>query len=220
MATIPTPEDDPIAWDTLILGGVKLPGIVVCDASTKRDYDVQKAKGKTKAAIKNNGDPPRKIKFEWMIDMDRDWGAAQDAMATIDPRKENKTLQPLEVIHPIAAFYGLHTALVEELSGPKIEHRLGTFSLSLIEREKPKPAAGVGGSAKGVASAPSEQQYAYLQHKLLEIDAQLAQLNAIQTTDPQVAAQIDAQLRQLKAQREEVLAAMKKPSQKGVNQNT
>lgn len=210
MPSIPTPEEDPVAWDTLQLGGVRLPGIVILSPNTKRDYDVQKAKGKTKATIKNNGDPPRKLKFEWLVDMERDWSAVQDAMATIDPLKENKTLEPQEVIHPLASFYGIHTVLVESIEGPRIEHGLGKFQVELLEREKPKPAVGVGGSAKGVAAANLDKQYAYLKSKLAEIDAAMAEA---------AAAGDEQTLKALATQRQAILNQMQKPSASGVQKN-
>ncbi|MBX3131641.1 MAG: hypothetical protein KF718_33300 [Polyangiaceae bacterium] len=214
MTTIPRIDEDPESWDTVVIGGVVLPGVAGPEGvKSPRDLDVQKAKGKTKATVKDNGNPPRKPKIVWRFDATDpvQWAAAMRAIdEVIEPRKETKTLSPVEVIHPLFARHQIRTCLIQDYDGPIIEHGLATVTIELLEYEKPKPAAGIGGTAKGTGGSPPEYILALLQHEL----------NAVAADLQYAAAAGDEQaLLALAAKKQAILNKMAKPSSKGPQQN-
>lgn len=212
MPAIPSIDEDPDAWDTLVLGGETLPGVVVVEPTTKRDFDIKKAKGKTKAKIENQGDPPRKFNVTWQFSSS-EWAEVQRIWPlVIDPRKSAnaKDISPLEVVHPTLALHGIRTVAVEEANGPKIAKKLYTVTLSLIEVEKPQPAPGLGGSAKGQTAANQDLLYAQLRHKIMQLEVAIAQATAAGEEETAL---------QLEKQRQSLINQMGKPSSKGPVQN-
>lgn len=214
MSTIPSPTQDPDSWDTVVIGGVVLPGIATPQGvKSPRELDVQKAKGKTKATVKDNGNPPRKPRIVWQFDATDDvqWTAAMKVIdEVIEPRKETKALSPVEVIHPLFTRHQIRTCLIQDYDGPNIEHGLATVTIELLEYEKPKAAAGIGGAGKGTGGAPDESSLALLQHEL----------NAVMADMEYAAAAGDEKaLKQLLTKKQAILNKMKKPSSSGPQQN-
>ncbi len=215
MPAIPSLLDDPDSWDTLVIGGETLPGVVrVPDPETGRDFDVKKAKGKKKASISNNGDPPRKWTVEWMIDPRLHWDEVLRIWPTIQPRQEGKNLQPLEVVHPAFALHGFRTALVESIKGPSVSKGLQTFQLTLLEKEPPKPAAGVSGTGKGLSAAQADWELQKLVHELEVVEAEIAQMQAEGLGTDEVALKRFAQLQN---RRQQLLGQMNKPNSSANN---
>lgn len=230
MAAVPSILEDPKSWETTLVAGEELVGLSEPDArscESPRDLDIQKAKGKQKAAIKDNGDPPRKPKIRWRFDAtDQDqWEEASRIMTTVlDPRKGSKSIDPVEVVHPLFTLHKISTCLVVNYTGPDIDELgLATVEIELLEYEKPKPAAGVGAGAKGGGANAGEYELALLNHKLNDIDAALRQLDiyrsSLANAEPADVADLDYQIASLKSQRAAILAQMKKPSADGAQQN-
>lgn len=220
MASIPSLLDDPDSYDTLVVGGEALPGIVrVKDPETGRDFDIKKAKGKKKATITNNGDPPREWTVEWDIDPAIHWEEFLRLWPTLQPRKDTKELQPLELVHPIFALHDFKTALVKTLKGPSISRGLHTFELTFLEKEKPSNAAGVSGVGKGGGAAQADWNLQKLALELEVVEAELAQLKAERggiiasgNAGASILVQIDARISQLQLRRQQLLSQMNKPN--------
>ncbi len=230
MALIPSIHEDPESWETTLIAGEELIGLSEPDPKTcesPRDLDVQKAKGKKKAKIKDNGDPARTPRVIWRFDStDQDqWEDAQRIMTEVlDPRKGSKTLDPIEVVHPLFTQHKITTCLITNYTGPDIaEDGIATVEVFLLEYERPKPAVGIGTGSKGGGTSPNDAELAILNRALFDIDAALRQLSiyrgSLAGADPAEVADIDAQIASLKSQRHAILAQMKKPSAEGAQKN-
>lgn len=223
MPAIPSLYDDPDSYDTLVVAGETLPGVVrIPDPDSGRDFDVKKAKGKKKATISNNGDPPREWDVEWDFDPQKHWEDVLRIWPLLQPRKDSKDLQPLELVHPTFALHGFKTALVKELRGPTYSRGLGTIKIKFLEKEKPAAAAGVSGT--GLAGAKADWNLQKLVHELEIVEAELAQLKSERQaiagsggfgTD-EVLLKIEARIKTLEARRQQLLSQMNKPNS---NQN-
>lgn len=221
MPTIPSIYEDPDSYDTLVVGGETLPGVVrVPDPETGRDLEVKKVKGKKKATVSNNGDPPREWKVEWDIDPAKHWEEFLRVWPTIQPRKETKELQPLEIVHPIFALHDFRTGLVKSIKGPKVALGLHTFELTFLEKEIPKPAAGVSGTGKGLSAAQQDWQLQKLVHELQIVEAEIAQLKVERSglaasgsgEGAHLLVTIDTRIAQLQIRRQQLLSQMNKPN--------
>lgn len=226
MAIIPSPIEDPQSWDEVMIGGKRLPGVAVpTNVDSPRDYDVKKAKGKAKAKVTNNGDPPRKPKIAWQFDPAESWNEANQIITEIiEPRKAGKKLDPVEVVHPLFARHGIRTCLIVNYDGPNFDKGKASITIDLLEYEAPKPAAGIGSGRKGGGGGGGQDaRAAELQHALNAIEAQERELQSLEQSlagnDPDLAKRIADQRRQLRAQKQTVMAELDKPSHRGPAQN-
>jgi hypothetical protein len=142
---------DPLAWDTLVLGGVTWPG--VCDITgggLVRKIDVKHAKGQDGATITDEGLEPAKLDITLTVYNQTDWQLLQELLPTVWPRKKGGERTPLEIVHPKAALLGIRYIYLTEVPIPEFDKakQLLTVTLKCMEYvpqpAAPKKAAGTG----------------------------------------------------------------------------
>lgn len=109
-------SQDP-AWDTCILGGKQLPGVVRVSVSLPSGLDVQKPKGGKQATIVDDGDPPADVDIEIEITED-DIPAFRSCIPVLRARSKNGARDPLAIVHPNTAMWGITSITVGDIESP------------------------------------------------------------------------------------------------------
>jgi hypothetical protein len=90
-----------VAFNTAVLGGVQLPGVITVDGlECAIDVDTKKAKGSDKPTSTDNGVKPAKFELDQWINTSM-WPATQVAIAQINPRRVGRERSPVQIVHPL-----------------------------------------------------------------------------------------------------------------------
>jgi uncharacterized protein YkwD len=147
-------EEDPLAWDTVYLGGDALPGIASLGGSAlKRVMDKKKAKGKDKANLKDEGDQPAELEITLLIYNQIEWNLLQEVVETFRPPKAGGERKPVSIEHPLTQMFGITMVYVTEVAVPSFDKAQQTLTVSVKCVEwVPKPKPVVGGAGTGQCS--------------------------------------------------------------------
>lgn len=148
---------DPLAWDTIFLGGELFPGIAnVTGPGLKRKVDVKKPKGSDGASLRDEGIEPARLEIELLIYNISDWEDLQGKLPIITPRKKGGLRTPLSIVHPLTRLLGINNIYIDSIPFPELDKSTGFLSVRFTAIEwypAPKPvktgkAAGTSGSNK------------------------------------------------------------------------
>lgn len=104
-------------WDTLYLAGQALAGIARVDVDLESGLDVQKPKGSQKAAIKDEGAPPAKIKVELEFTFPQ-LEQFEKQVGLLRPRAVNGSRAPIEAAHPLLKLWGINVVTIGSITSP------------------------------------------------------------------------------------------------------
>lgn len=100
-------DPDSAAWDTVVLGGVQLPGICRIDGlECGINVDTKHAKGAEKPTSVDQGVKPAKFEIDQWINTSQ-WPAAQNAIAQINPRRLRVERKPVQIVNPLINVLGI-----------------------------------------------------------------------------------------------------------------
>lgn len=136
--SIPHPEDDGDAWDTLILGNFAMPGIWTVDGFAERVIDVKKPKGQDGARFKDEGYKPSDLMLVGQIIDRTEWKTMTEALKDIHPRKKGSANEPLACEHPALAYLGVSNVYVTKVFGPRVRDGIIEVRIAVLEWV-PKP---------------------------------------------------------------------------------
>ena len=145
---------DPDSWDTVVFGGVKLPGLCKIDGlKVSQRWDIREAPGTDGATETHKGYTPASFSVVVTIWEDEHWATLQAAIAKIRPRPGKSPPGAFDVVHPKLALYGIKSAIVTDISGPDGPDEQGFGTLTIACREyfaQPKKnATGTANTSKG-----------------------------------------------------------------------
>lgn len=103
-------------WDFVILGGVSVPGVARVTVDAGMGLDVQKSKGGKGAIIQDNGDPPAKVKIEFLLQGGDLQEFRDNVVPLLRPRDSTTGRPPLEIIHPQCELWGITRVIVGDIS--------------------------------------------------------------------------------------------------------
>jgi hypothetical protein len=100
-------------WDTAILGGIILPGIVSVESlKVGIDVDTKKPKGSDQATSTDNGLEPAKFRIVvWLVTHEH-WFELQAGLDSWNPRRPGRQRQPVELLHPLPNTFGIRNVRV------------------------------------------------------------------------------------------------------------
>lgn len=140
-------------WDTLWLGGARIPGIArLTGDGIARKLDVKKQKGKAGASIEDEGDEPAKFDAEIFLWNGQLLAEFESIKEDINPRKRGGKKYVLDIYHPAAAFLGIDRCYLTSIGMPDHDKRQGTVRIRLSFLEwfpDPPPQKPAGGGVKG-----------------------------------------------------------------------
>jgi hypothetical protein len=116
---------DDAAWDTCLLGGVFLPGVVtISDFEYGQDIDVQKRRKKEKARLRDNGMAP--CGFFIIVELTAaDWPKWVEVLPFIQPRRTGAIRTPLKIVAPIPNVSGVEDVYVHRIKYEPASARRG-----------------------------------------------------------------------------------------------
>ena len=145
---------DPLAWDTVWLGGELFPGIAsVTGSGLKRKVDVKKPKGSDGASLRDEGMEPAKLEIELVIYNKTGWEDLQGKLPIITPRKKGGLRTPLSIVHPLTRILGINNIYIDSIPIPDFDKTDGFLTVRFTAIEwfpAPKPVrAGKGAGTSG-----------------------------------------------------------------------
>jgi hypothetical protein len=138
--TIPSWKDNGNAWDSLILGGLTIPGVAKVSGKVAEKIDVQVVKGTKGAKTVDEGPEPASLTIE--IEQTKDEASEfEKILDTLHPRKNDQHAGPLEIIHPSANLLGITSIKIKSISLPQLDSDLIKWTIEAIEHfQEPKKA--------------------------------------------------------------------------------
>jgi hypothetical protein len=143
-------NDDPTSWDTVVIGGVTLPGLARIEGlELASKWDVKEAPGSDGATETYQGYTP--AAFQIVLRMwERDqWLAFLKLATRFRPRPGKNTPDPVDVVHPELAVWGISRAIVRKLK-PKKSTDFYDVAFDMLEYF-PQPKKSVTATASGSA---------------------------------------------------------------------
>lgn len=92
-------------WDTLNLGGKRMPGIAKVDLKLPTGIVKRKARGKRGAGLKDEGGTPRELKIRLVLNSKEDLRLADDLRDFICGKANGDPSDPLEILHEGANYF-------------------------------------------------------------------------------------------------------------------
>ncbi len=127
-------------WDVMTLGGVSWAGVWAIEVGKKRELDIVKVRRLDGVRIRDNGYFGVTLKATGRIWTPEDWEAFQDILPLFDPQRPGGGRSPLDIYHPAAALFGVHTVYIESLEMPQPGNGIVTISMGLVQWfPAPKP---------------------------------------------------------------------------------
>lgn len=117
------------AWETLYLAGKRMPGVARVDITLPSGLEVQKARGKKKARIRDAGVPSADVSIELEL-LPEEMADLERVVNTLRPRSTGGPHQALEIGHPNAAMWGVNLVKIKSIGSPTPSPG-GSFTLKI-----------------------------------------------------------------------------------------
>lgn len=118
---------------TAVLGGKRLPGILKIDLQLPSGLDIRKRRGKRGGFVKDEGDPPRRLKCRIRSDGNQaDLLLLDDFRDLLIQGTVSGARNPLTLVHEWANYWGIHTVILGDADLPQPEDLLD-FTFDLVE---------------------------------------------------------------------------------------
>jgi hypothetical protein len=136
---------DASAWDTAILGGRRLPGLVKVEGEPGRNIDVNTTPGSDGATIIDKGYAVAKPTIKVTIWTPQQWDDLQAILAIIAPKPGKSSKKPppaVPLVHPGANAVGINAVLI--VGTPILQHvgkGVHEMSIKCVQWLKPKKMA-------------------------------------------------------------------------------
>jgi hypothetical protein len=151
----------PYFWDSVMLGGLPVPGECRVKCPLKRDVDKKKAKGKCGGTITDNGEDMTSVTITTQLTSPQ-WKLFQDLLPKIWPRKKGGKRSPVSIEHPKTFACGIDEVYIESVDIGDPENGRITVTIECTEwliapkdAPKPKPSAGPSSEAEKKYCNPS-----------------------------------------------------------------
>lgn len=142
-------DTDSEAWDTVILGGFRLPGVARLTIERGRKLDKKSAPGRNGATITDGGGEGAAVSIELQMTTPEEWDAWVAALRVLDPTKTSP--QAWALVHPEAEAMQVTSVMIEKVSGGPPDNGVKTIKLACAEWF-PKPR----GKGKGKTTTPAK----------------------------------------------------------------
>lgn len=120
-------------WEVLFLGGKRMPGVATVEISLASGLEVQKARGKKKARVKDGGIPPADVSIELEL-LPEELPALERVIDLLRPRSTHGARRDLVIVHPNAKLWGVNRVKIKTIGSPQPGPG-GSFTLKLTALE-------------------------------------------------------------------------------------
>lgn len=118
-------------WDTLTLGGFKLPGVPRVTVKRGRKLDKKSAKGRNGATITDGGGQGAEVEIELRIATAEDWDTWCLVLWALDPTKVAP--QAYTVVHPQTEAFQVQSVMIEDISAGPPDSGIYTVKIKCAE---------------------------------------------------------------------------------------
>ncbi len=139
------------AWDTVVLGGLRLPGVAKVTIDRGRKLDKKSAPGRNGATITDGGGEGASVSIEIQMATAEEWDAWCAAMKMLDPTKTAP--KAWAIVHPEAEAMQVVSVMIEKINGSPPDNGIKTVKLTCAEWF-PKP------KGKGKSKTTTPQKFA------------------------------------------------------------
>lgn len=105
------------AYDRLKLGGKDIPGVAHVSVKLTTGVDLQKPRGRKKAKHIDDGDKPARIDIDLEL-LPEEYTQLQQHVNILRPRGKKAARDPLSIVHPKTAFWGIDAVSIGEIHDP------------------------------------------------------------------------------------------------------
>lgn len=105
-------DADCTAWDLVILGGIKLPGICVCDVTHSVEIEEGKTQGNSGTPTVVKGRKSRVVKISVTMWLPEQFNAWFDASKKLGIYGKTTSFEPFSITHPSTSLYGVESVLI------------------------------------------------------------------------------------------------------------
>ncbi|XXX79174.1 hypothetical protein WMF30_10410 [Sorangium sp. So ce134] len=139
MATIPWPETQPGAWDTLFLAGRVFPGLALVKVKGGQKIDRKDAPGSDGETTVQQGEKAKDVDIVHRMWLPKQWDEYEECFLLIEPVVEKR--RPVDIVTSQTAFRLITSVIIEEIDGPNWEQdkRWMEFRYKCIEHKPPPP---------------------------------------------------------------------------------
>lgn len=103
-------------WDTLVLGGKRMPGVATVKLKLPTGIKKRKATGKRGAGLKDVGGEPRELDIELVLSTPEDLILADDARDFIVGKVDGDPSDPLEIKHEGANYFNVSAVVIGDVT--------------------------------------------------------------------------------------------------------
>jgi hypothetical protein len=149
-------------WDTLILGGERMPGAARVEVDMRGCLDKRKARGARRSKPRDTGAQPAQVDIELTL-LPADMPEFERRLPVIRPRASGAPMDPLAIAHPNTRLWGVNSVLIDSVSSPmpttggylriRIKALEWVPEAKAVKKPKTAPKEGSGKSAKELADA-------------------------------------------------------------------
>ncbi|MDX1526973.1 MAG: hypothetical protein R3337_00010 [Gammaproteobacteria bacterium] len=101
----------------LKLAGRALPGVAHVSVSLPDGQDRQKPRGRKKCRTRDDGDRPAEVDCELEL-LPEQLPQLKSFVSTLRPRGKNQARQPVKIVHPKCAFWGIDAVTIGKIHDP------------------------------------------------------------------------------------------------------
>jgi hypothetical protein len=109
------PDEERGIWDTLVLGGIRVPGMARVKMKLPTGIEERKARGKRGAGLKDVGSKPRKLDIEVRIYSREDRQLADGLRDLIVGKANGDPMDPLAIIHEGANYFKVNAVVLGDV---------------------------------------------------------------------------------------------------------
>lgn len=120
-------------WEVVFLGGKRMPGVANVEISMPSGLDVQKARGKKKARVRDGGSPPAEVNITLEL-LPADMPDLERVVDLLRPRSPKGAKLTLEITHPNARLWGVNLVKIKSIGSPTPSAG-GSFQLKIAALE-------------------------------------------------------------------------------------
>lgn len=149
-------------WDTLMLGGQLIPGVARLDINMGSGLDVQKPTRGKNASIADDGTPPAELTITVTLADADEATRFSSAILLLRPTAKSASLDPLEIVHPLAQMWDISAVSIGSISSPSptsggslvVTIRAVQWAPAPTPARKPAPTPKGAGAESGRSPAP------------------------------------------------------------------
>jgi hypothetical protein len=159
---MPNRQDNPELYDTIVLAGVRSPGVVTISGHDRQiGWDVKKGQGQSGASTTRTSEDPVEFTCTFYLVKDSaagidDFAEWEDFLTVANSSIAAKDPKALDIYHPDLARVDIKSVVLRKIGGV-VHDGLGgeTHTLTFLEYRPPKPK---GGSPKGSKSKDTKKK--------------------------------------------------------------